>query len=1085
MAGLSDAAATTGEPTPNGDNVMASHAGVLRVTDSYTVWVVGTLPERFDAEQFERASPAATFRWETDPQTASFDGIGCALATTTAVSTGAFDREDVSVPVVVLGDEKTDVAETALSVGASDYLTVQGTEAEATWLARRCQSAAESYRSERMRTRLDRHQRALSDLGAFSVSGPTREELFDETIRCLSEGLDAQRIGVFRARPERGDLSMVAADGWPDAYVGGVALGLDTNAGRALVERTTVAVDDLGAAASPLGFDGARSELSVVVSGSNHPWGVLSVYGSEPYAFDDADRRFVENVATLVAAVVERETLRTTLEEVFGRVDQGLVGLDDGWRVTYANPEAERLLSTESGELLGTSVWDLFEDADPFRDRLEHAARTGEKASFEAYYPPHDRWYEVEAYPSQAGLSVYLTDVTESAEREMELLRYERMVEAADDGVYALDADQQFVQVNAAFAEMFGRTQADLIGVHISELIDEEYVTESDRLRAEATETGESRRMEFPADLPGGETAWIEAQFSAIVDEETNRFVGTVGVVRDVSERRYRERSLTALHEWTREMAQATDTDSVVDQTIEGCHDLFDPCSAAFFGYDAVERTLESHERSDDVEYAAGAESEDDLRWIAFTDERTVLYESGDEHVYFAPVGQYGVLVVEQPPGETGRETDVEVLGLLAATMGELLTSVEANEALQERDQRLERQNDRLTKLNRINRTVRGVTRSVVRAATTEEAMARACERLVEAEPYRFAWLCEFDGGSADGEGATPTTTAGVDDGYAARLSAVAQTPPFPALLSRVASSGRRAVVDDVLNDPAWQPHRRDALSRGFRSLIVVPAGENRVLVVHGTRPEMFVGEDGDVLVELGETLGAAIDRLGRSRPMLGDQQTEVELVIRDDHHFLVRLAAATNETATVTGIVPTTEGEYRAFVRTVAPYEAAAAALPAGTVVRELTDEDDDEHLYEVRPPDTSLFDRLYTGRGRLHEMRADGEECTLSLTVPSDESVRSIVEAFAAVYSDTQLVARRTVSEPTESAVGFRARLDDAWTERQREAISSAFHGGLYDWPRKTSVSTLADAFDVSSPTFQYHLRVAERKLLERTLQ
>jgi hypothetical protein len=365
--------------------------------------------------------------------------------------------------------------------------------------------------------------------------------------------------------------------------------------------------------------------------------------------------------------------------------------------------------------------------------------------------------------------------------------------------------------------------------------------------------------------------------------------------------------------------------------------------------------------------------------------------------------------------------------------------------------------------------------------------MARACERLVEADPYQFAWLCEYAAEAVDGGEVTvtPATTAGVEDGYAARLPAVAQTSPFPELLARVASSGRRGVVNDVLDDTAWEPHRRDALTLGFRSIAVVPAGEDRLLVVHGTRPDTFVGEDGDVIVELGETLGAVIDQLGRSQPILGEQQTEVELEIRDDSHYLNRLAAATGAAATVTGVVPTTDGTYRSFVRTTAAQDVARDALPAGAVVRELTDADDGEHLYEMRPADTKPFETLYAGRGRLQEMRAEGGVCTVTLTIPSDVSVRSVVEAFAAAYDGTTLTARRTQAEPSESAGTFRARLDEAWTERQREAISAALHGGLYDWPRKTSVSTLAEAFDVSSPTFQYHLRAAERKLVELTLE
>ncbi|MDS0299878.1 PAS domain-containing protein [Halogeometricum sp. S1BR25-6] len=1057
------------------------------MSDSYTVCVVGALPEAFDIDGFESAFDAVTLEYGLDPAAASFDDtVDCVLASRGAV-TATFDPASVAAPVLLIDEDDDGLAEIALSAGVADYLAVCGTEAEAKWLAYRVRTAADSYRTDRKRARLDRQQQALSDLGAFALSGPAREEVFEETIRCVSDALGVDRVALFRSRLERDDLSVVAAEGWPRAYVGGVAVGLDSGPGRALSERRSVVENDLtgGETALTANFD-ARSELNVVVGGANDPWGVLSVHSPSPGAFDGTDVRFVENVAALIAAVLERETLRTTLEETFVRMDQGLLGVDEEWRVTYANPEAERLLDAPRDELVDRQFWDAFgEESEPFRDQFEEALKTGETVSFESYYPPHDRWYEVEAYPSSAGLSVYFADVTDRAEREMELLRYERMVEAATDGVYALDADQNVVQANAAFAEMFGWDPEELIGTHASEFIGEEALEAGAERRQRAAETGEAQRMEFKVELDGGGEMWVESNFSAIVEEDTGQFVGTVGVVRDVTDRQHRERSLTTLHEWTREIAQADGVGDVIGRVLEASHELFGPCRAAFFDYEAATRRLVRREGSDRL-HRGSVDPGEDPCWVAFTEERTARTEADGDVVEFAPVGQYGVLAVERTAESTRWETDREVLRLLAATTSELLGSVEAKEALRDRDQRLGQQNERLTQLNRINRTVRGVTRSVVHAATMEEATARACERLVEAEPYQFAWLCEYrESGAGDEPSITPVTTAGVEDGYAARLPEIARTTPFPELLSQVASTGRRAVVDDVLDDPAWEPHRRDALSRGFRSLAVVPAGEDRLLVVHGTRPETFVGEDGDVLVELGETLGAVIDQLGRSQPILGNQQTEVELEIRDDRHFLIRLSEATGHPATVTGVVPTTEGEYRAFVRTVAPREAAAEALPAGTVVRELTDEDDEEHLYEIRPTDTTPFETLYTKRGRLHEMRADGNVCTVTLTIPSDVSVRSVVETFDAAHPGTSLAARRTVTQAPETRQGFRARLEEVWTERQREAISAALHGGLYQWPRKTSVSTLAEAFEISSPTFQYHLRTAERKLLELVLE
>ena len=49
-----------------------------------------------------------------------------------------------------------------------------------------------------------------------------------------------------------------------------------------------------------------------------------------------------------------------------------------------------------------------------FEAHYRGAAETGEERVFEAYYPaPLDAWYEVRAWPSPDGLSVYFLDVTE------------------------------------------------------------------------------------------------------------------------------------------------------------------------------------------------------------------------------------------------------------------------------------------------------------------------------------------------------------------------------------------------------------------------------------------------------------------------------------------------------------------------------------------------------------------------------------------------------------------------------------------------------------------------------------------------
>ena len=89
--------------------------------------------------------------------------------------------------------------------------------------------------------------------------------------------------------------------------------------------------------------------------------------------------------------------------------------LDQDWRFTYVNAEAERVLDRRREELLGISIWEAFPGTvdSPFEENYRSAMATGEERVFESYYPPFDTWYEVRAWPGPDGLSVYFLDVSE------------------------------------------------------------------------------------------------------------------------------------------------------------------------------------------------------------------------------------------------------------------------------------------------------------------------------------------------------------------------------------------------------------------------------------------------------------------------------------------------------------------------------------------------------------------------------------------------------------------------------------------------------------------------------------------------
>ncbi|WP_345770696.1 SpoIIE family protein phosphatase [Blastococcus saxobsidens] len=129
----------------------------------------------------------------------------------------------------------------------------------------------------------------------------------------------------------------------------------------------------------------------------------------------DTAGRTTRILGTAYDVTGEREAA-TLVTRVLEAMPAGFYSLDRDWRFTYVNAVAERLLQSSRDELLGRELWEAFPDAmnSVFEESYREAVRTGEPVSFDAYYPaPLDGWYELRAWPTPDGLSVYFLEVTE------------------------------------------------------------------------------------------------------------------------------------------------------------------------------------------------------------------------------------------------------------------------------------------------------------------------------------------------------------------------------------------------------------------------------------------------------------------------------------------------------------------------------------------------------------------------------------------------------------------------------------------------------------------------------------------------
>ncbi|WP_433628635.1 PAS domain S-box protein [Halomicrococcus sp. NG-SE-24] len=260
----------------------------------------------------------------------------------------------------------------------------------------------------------------------------------------------------------------------------------------------------------------------------------------------------------------QRDELRAELGDVFERIDDAFFALDERWRFTYANEQAAAVFDGTPETLVGELVWERHPDvvSTEFREQFERAMDTQEPLEFEAYYPPVGSWLEVNVYPSASGLSVYFDDISKRKRREFELERYELLFETIEDGVYTVDEEGRFTLVNRAYAEMTGYDREELIGAHVSLVVDDEAAERGLAIYDELL-SGDSDTVTDEAELrtKSGDSVPTEATFALLPTESGHE---RIGVVRDVTERKERERALEESERRYRTLAEHFPNGTVV-----------------------------------------------------------------------------------------------------------------------------------------------------------------------------------------------------------------------------------------------------------------------------------------------------------------------------------------------------------------------------------------------------------------------------------------------------------------------------------------------------------------------------------------
>ena len=155
-------------------------------------------------------------------------------------------------------------------------------------------------------------QAAVAELGQRALSGAYVSGLLDTAVSILARRLDAESAALWEFSPEDKSLWVRASVGWTEEFVEQATAdaGPESMLSRALHSTEPVIVHDAYAiphtGEPPHLGRAARSCASVAVAGRVAPFGVLSAYTDDPSGFTAEDVHFVQAVANVLSAAVER-----------------------------------------------------------------------------------------------------------------------------------------------------------------------------------------------------------------------------------------------------------------------------------------------------------------------------------------------------------------------------------------------------------------------------------------------------------------------------------------------------------------------------------------------------------------------------------------------------------------------------------------------------------------------------------------------------------------------------------------------------------------------------------------------------------
>jgi PAS domain S-box-containing protein len=249
------------------------------------------------------------------------------------------------------------------------------------------------------------------------------------------------------------------------------------------------------------------------------------------------------------------------ITNVLERMNDAFISFDKQGQIIYCNTKALSIFGFNKKKIIGKSIWNELPNSNGqnLKTNFEKAVQKNSFIKFEEYYPYYDKWFENRINPTDNGIAIFFTDITESKQAALELKENERklrnILEYSTNLFYEHDNNHQILYISPQVK--------DILGYNISEAYVKwtEFVTDNpiNDLGYEKTMLAiHSGKPQTPFELElhhrDGRKIWVEVREAPVV--ENGKTISIVGSLTDITERKVAEVLLKAEKERYQKLVQ-------------------------------------------------------------------------------------------------------------------------------------------------------------------------------------------------------------------------------------------------------------------------------------------------------------------------------------------------------------------------------------------------------------------------------------------------------------------------------------------------------------------------------------------------